>query len=1337
MRKSEEAAKRRRAILTVFLILAFLALESPARAGTPWPPPPPGKDPNAYEDYCRSEALPDDLQPTDGDFWKYTGRRAFTLYHLLLRLFVPDLYRKELEGVMGASVDEAWKVTTGRPDVVIAVLDSGICWDDPAVMRELAGKVYLNPGELPPPHGADRWDVNGDGVFNVEDYAGDPRVADLNGNGLLDPEDLIWAFSDGVDNDANGYQDDVSGWDFLEDDNDPRDEADFGHGSAECAWAAGEAGNGEGTPGACPNAMLLVVRVGDSFIVDVNRFAQGVVFAVDSGAWVILEALGTVNVSSFGQAAVDYAWSRGVPVIASAADEASAHQNYPSTYERTIQVNAVQKFADPGCALVRQLPPSYLYLGGLTNYGAHTLLSAPSDGHSSGATGMLAGIAGLVLSAARDQVKRGGMRPYPGLDRPLSACEVKQVLTMTADDVDFSPGEHRVCMGLLDGLVGPSRRYPSGPGWDPYFGYGRVNAHRAVRAVVEGRIPPEAEIRSPRWFELRDPNEVELEIVGRVAAVRADSYSYTVEWGPGWNPSREEWVTLGGRDFLYQPLEGVLARLDLGEVYRRVRESIPGRGGEEDPNRYAFTVRVRVRDDHGNWGEDRKTLFCFHDPDAYPGTPFRPGGDLSASPRLADLDDDGVDELVVATGDGLVHAYRADFTELPGWPVHTTPLPLHPGSAGFVSGELPKTVYASVTGTPAVGDMDGDGRLEVVAGDSTGRVYAWDGEGNLLSGFPVRSEPLYSIPERADWWTEGALPPEWFASRVVPDRVHRLDRWNCLDRGFLRGPVLADLDAPPDGRLEVIAACLDQHLYAWHADGSPVRGWPVKLVDPERVERMDPLTHTCAFRERERVPRGSKIVTNPSVADLDADGRLEVVCGTNEAYTDEGIRVSGETFLLAVLLPLLGPFLGGPAGSRFSPGNGRLYAVHPEGTAHPRPEGAVPGEAEVPSHAYLAGWPVGLAMVAPGMLPSVVEGINGPAALADVDGDGRLEIGVSTAAGPPYVLKADGSSFLGYDPRGMPRSLDCNFPGAGAGSADFPVMCALGGGCFARLEGNGISYVAPTMGTRRALDLLFPAEQLRSDDQLSAWDPRDGRPLPSFPRRMNDMMFFVTPGAADIDGDGCQEILVGSSYYELHAFRPGGGEASGWPKFTGGWTVATPAVGDLDGDGRREVICGTREGWLFVWSTDSRVGDPADWPEYGHDPWNTGCLETDARRPGRVGDLAAEPVLEDGRLAGVRLTWTAPGDDAGVGRAMCYELRCLERPLDEKLWGDARPLVEGKPLPGEPGSAEEMFVPWELLSRVLGIDGGGEGSAELFFALQARDEAGNVSSLSNVARLSP
>src|SRR5205823_6180137 len=102
----------------------------------------------------------------------------------------------------GSPVKTGFEVTLGRPDVVIAVLDSGIKWNDAGAMTDLRDKVHLNQGELPAPRhdlgsslvpglscgsyrgasGGDdnrhgNYDVNNDGVFNVLDYACDPRVA--------------------------------------------------------------------------------------------------------------------------------------------------------------------------------------------------------------------------------------------------------------------------------------------------------------------------------------------------------------------------------------------------------------------------------------------------------------------------------------------------------------------------------------------------------------------------------------------------------------------------------------------------------------------------------------------------------------------------------------------------------------------------------------------------------------------------------------------------------------------------------------------------------------------------------------------------------------------------------------------------------------------------------------------------------------------------------------------------------------------------------------------------------------------------------------------------------
>ncbi len=174
----------------------------------------------------------------------------------------------ELYGIRGArltdkaDVDVAWRTTVGRPDVLIAVHDSGIEWDNLNAMRNVRKKVHLNPGEVPTPNHtrstslepgencaayANADDANGDGVFNVVDFSCDDRVErdgaaraardQPRGNGrdeLLDPQDILIAFSRGEhhgDDDSNGYVDDIAGWDFLDNDNDAYDDVQYGHGT--------------------------------------------------------------------------------------------------------------------------------------------------------------------------------------------------------------------------------------------------------------------------------------------------------------------------------------------------------------------------------------------------------------------------------------------------------------------------------------------------------------------------------------------------------------------------------------------------------------------------------------------------------------------------------------------------------------------------------------------------------------------------------------------------------------------------------------------------------------------------------------------------------------------------------------------------------------------------------------------------------------------------------------------------------------------------------------------------------------------------------------------------
>ena len=89
-------------------------------------------------------------------------------------------------------------------------------------------------------------------------------------------------------------------------------------------------------------------------------------------------------------------------------------------------------------------------------------------------------------------------------------------------------------------------------------------------------------------------------------------------------------------------------------------------------------------------GEDRRQLFLHRDQDMLKGFPLETRGDGDASPVLVDLAGNDTNQLIVANSDGWIHAYRVRpgrgaLNDLPGWPVHTDPLPLHAGEHAFTS----------------------------------------------------------------------------------------------------------------------------------------------------------------------------------------------------------------------------------------------------------------------------------------------------------------------------------------------------------------------------------------------------------------------------------------------------------------------------------------------------------------------------------------------------------------------------------------------------------------------------------------------------------------------------
>jgi hypothetical protein len=1266
-------------------------------------------------------------------------------------------------------VNTAFQVSTGNPDVHIAVLDSGIEWNDPSVMANEADKVWLNTGELPAPEvdksmtalaplpngltcstvaqpsgltnydelgnyypngaGGEKgghYDILHTGMVDVLDWACDPRVgavihsSRLHDPGVLTPEALILAFSDGVDHDHNGYVNDIAGWNYVDNTNDPYDDVQYGHGSGEAKDSTAEADTG-GTVGTCPNCMVMPLRVGESFVADANRFAEAALYATDEGADVIQEALGTYNAPYFARQAIEYAYQHGTTVIASAADEAAEHHNQPGALPDTIVVNSVNQ-PEENVGPVNATGNSYLQLNGCTNWGPRVDLSVEGSSCSSESTGKSSGVTGLIYSAAENALSQGkigasgnciraGNTPLAGEPCIITPNEVRQLLASgniagdatagqgtpsagtssadqgqgQADDVNFAQQPESSCaqsavptctdpnsnttFNTLDptqpgGVLGPDVfQYPARKGFDEFYGYGRLNAYKSVAAAAAGNIPPQAEITSPDWFTQINPAESSFNLNGYVNA-RGVPYTCEVQVAPGVQPNNADSTASPAGDFHTIPspycgtgstvhsggFSGLLASVNIGALKALFPSGNPTSftgnelGGmptnqfEQRPNAqpYGFTIRVVVST-HGGpvamTGEDRRQLYLHRDQDMLSGWPKELQADGDSSPILADIEP-GTDrnDLIVATSDGWIHAYRPNGSEAPGWPVHTDRLPgLHSGAAAFGAGGVGTGHYSAVLGGLAAGDLFHDGSIDVVADDLDGNVYAWNGQGKLI--FHQHSNPAFSgAPTDYPSNPTGAL-----------DNVRRGPR-DRTEGGFVSAPVLANLSGGP-GPLDIIVSGEDRHLYAWKPNGTPVAGFPVLVADPDKLTAVNGTTNQLTFSPTKATANPGisedqgKLIDTPAVASPNGAGKPPVIyVGSNEEYTqntgDEGSINASDPSLSALSLSGLLTF-----------GNGRVYAIKPSGGQLTCAGGSCK------STAYEPGWPVKIGIIDMGLLPDVGEGINGSPVAAPINcpsGGAGTKIGVSPDAGPAYLLNANGSSCYGSS-GGKDNTLALD-DGSGL---DHPAFAAVGYPSFGTLNGSTISMFDQGAGAVRALDVAVNGEQKGGQDFILGWNGSSGQFDSGFPAVDNDLGFLTGETVGNITGGPGQEVVGGTASLDVQAFNSSGQPASSaWPKLSGDWLVATPTLGsfgslDYQSGARKDVVTVTRSGTLSVYTTPAGACSPSSWPNWHHDIANSGDYSRDAVPPGAP--LSA-------RASSGRLSFVSPGNDLMCGTPARYEV---------------------------------------------------------------------------------
>ncbi len=252
----------------------------------------------------------------------------------------------------------------------------------------------------------------------------------------------------------------AGGHDFVDDDNDPKDEN--GHGT-HCAGIVAAEDNGEGVIGVAPHASIYAVRVLDAYGSGyTSDIIAGIDWAIDNGMDVISMSLGGGSYDSAFNDAVNRAYNAGIVVVAASGNDGKNQISYPAAYDNAIAVGAIdkdhqlasfsnygpeQEVVAPGVDIYSTMPT---YSVTLTSWWYGYSKNYDTMSGTSMACPMVAGVVALILSANHD----------------LTPAQVRDILHTTSTD------------------LGPS-------GWDERYGYGEVNAPAAVDAAGGGSTPPD------------------------------------------------------------------------------------------------------------------------------------------------------------------------------------------------------------------------------------------------------------------------------------------------------------------------------------------------------------------------------------------------------------------------------------------------------------------------------------------------------------------------------------------------------------------------------------------------------------------------------------------------------------------------------------------------------------------------------------------------------------------------------------------------------------------------------------------------------------------------------
>lgn len=314
----------------------------------------------------------------------------YVVPNIEFKAFIGDLdpRRAEQWALDITHADQAWAISLGSSRVIVAVIDTGLASNH----EDLKSNVWINPGEKA-------------------------------GNG--------------IDDDNNGYIDDVAGWDFHSNDNNPDDETgpqNPGHGT-HCSGIIGAVcGNNIGICGISPEVSIMPLRFLDKDgSGDLFASTQAIEYAVKNGAHIISASWGATIPESVAQPIIDAikkAEEKGVIFVAAAANDGKSNDR-ESVYPANTQTPNMISVAASNSSDQKPV---------WSNYGRKVALAAPGENILSTIPGGYQKLSGTSMATP---FVAGLVALMKSLDLSLSGAQARSILQSTGAQVNIETASNR------------------------------------------------------------------------------------------------------------------------------------------------------------------------------------------------------------------------------------------------------------------------------------------------------------------------------------------------------------------------------------------------------------------------------------------------------------------------------------------------------------------------------------------------------------------------------------------------------------------------------------------------------------------------------------------------------------------------------------------------------------------------------------------------------------------------------------------------------------------------------------------------------------------------------